>query len=155
MGLKRLLIVAHTPSENTRHMLGAIVQGAQSATNDRIDIVAQTAFETNSDQVIQAQAIILGTTENLGYMSGGLKDFFDRIYYPCLEKTQGLPYSLVIRAGQDGTGTLRAIDKISTGLRWRAVQQALICRGKWQPKFITQCEELGAATALGLDLGVF
>ena len=152
---KRLLIVAHAPSENTQDMVGAIVQGAQSTTNGRIEITAQTAFETNSDQVIKAQAIILGTTENLGYMSGGMKDFFDRIYYPCLEKTQGLPYGLVIRAGQDGTGTLRAIDKITTGLRWRAVQKALICRGKWRPNFITQCEELGAATALGLDLGVF
>ena len=152
---KRLLIVAHTPSENTRIMLGAIVRGAQSATNDRIEIDAKTAFETNSEQVIQAQAIILGTTENLGYMSGGLKDFFDRIYYPCLETTQGLPYSLVIRAGQDGTGTLRAIDKIAAGLRWRAVQKALFCKGEGQPTFVTQCEELGAATALGLDLGIF
>jgi len=136
-------------------MLGAIVRGAESATDNRIEIAAQTAFETKSDQVIQAHAIILGTTENLGYMSGGLKDFFDRVYYPCLEKTQGLPYSLVIRAGQDGTGTLRAIDQIVTGLRWRAVQKPLICKGKWQTNFITQCEELGAATALGLDLGVF
>lgn len=155
MALKRLLIVAHTPSENTRCLLDAIVRGAQSAANDRIEVAAQTAFETNSDQVIQAHAIILGTTENLGYMSGGLKDFFDRIYYPCLEKTQGLPYSLLIRAGQDGTGTLRAIDTIATGLRWRTVQEPLICKGNWRPEFISQCEELGAATALGLDLGVF
>ena len=155
MAPKRLLIVAHAPSENTRSLLDAIVRGAQSVADDRMEIVAQTAFETNSDQVIQAHAIILGTTENLGYMSGGLKDFFDRIYYPCLEKTQGLPYSLVIRAGQDGTGTLRAVDTITTGLRWRAVQEPLICKGDWRPDFIGQCEELGAATAQGLDLGVF
>jgi len=155
MASKRLLIVAHTPSKNTRCLLDAIVRGAQSVADDRIEISAQTPFETNSDQVIQAHAIILGTTENLGYMSGALKDFFDRIYYPCLEETQGLPYGLVIRAGQDGTGTLRAVDTIATGLRWRAVQEPLICKGDWRPAFIGQCEELGAATALGLDLGVF
>ncbi|MBK20632.1 MAG: flavodoxin [Rhodospirillaceae bacterium] len=155
MSKKLLLIVAHTPSENTRILLKAITDGARSTGRDFVDIQAQGPFETMPDHVNRADAIILGTTENLGYMSGALKDFFDRIYYPCLEEKQGLPYCLFVRAGQDGTGTCRAVETITTGLRWRAVQAPLVCRGPWQPEFKEQCEELGSAMAAGLDLGVF
>ena len=120
-----------------------------------VEIVCMSPFDTEPDDVLAAQAVILGTTENLGYMSGALKDFFDRVYYPCLEKKQGLPYALYIRAGMDGTGTRRGVETIVTGLRWRAVQEPLICRGEWDEAFVGQCEELGTLVAAGLESGVF
>ena len=145
---KRLLIVAHAPSENTLSLRAAVERGARSETGIEVRVVAP--LQAGPDDVLAAQAVILGTTENLGYMSGALKDFFDRSYNPCLEKTQGLPYALYIRAGSDGTGTRRGVETITTGLRWRAVQEPLICKGAWQPAFVEQCEELGAAMAAGL-----
>ncbi len=148
---KQLLIVAHAPSPNTRRLRDALVDGARSA-----DVTVQvlSPFDTGPEQVLSADGIILSTTENLGYMSGALKDFFDRIYYPTLEHKQGTPYALQIRAGNDGLGTQRAVETIVTGLRWRAVQAALICRGEFKEAFVTQCHELGAAMAAGLEAGI-
>ena len=83
-----------------------------------------------------------------------MKDFFDRIYYPCLEKTQGLPSVIVIKAGNDGTGANNAIKSVLTGLRWKIVQEPIVCRGSFRQRFIDQCEELGQSMAVGLELGV-
>ncbi|MDJ0944001.1 MAG: flavodoxin family protein [Kiloniellales bacterium] len=152
---KRLLIVAHAPSPNTRRLLDAVVAGARHPDITGVEVVARSPFDTRPEHVLAAQAIVLGTTENLGYMSGALKDFFDRCYYPCLDKTQGLPYALYIRAGHDGTGTKRGVVTIVTGLRWRAVQEPLICRGEFKEDFVPDCEELGTLMAAGLEAGVF
>lgn len=152
---KTLLIVAHVPSPNTVRLRDAAVRGASSPEIEGVAVRALTPFEAHPEDVKAADAVILGTTENLGYMSGALKDFFDRIYYPCLEETQGLPCALYIRAGHDGTGTRRAVESILTGLRWRLVQEPLICRGDWDDAFVALCEELGTAMAAGLEAGVF
>lgn len=152
---KNLLIVAHAPSGNTGLMVQALLDGAREAAEGRLIIRRQSAFNTTAQDVLSADAVILFTPENLGYMSGALKDFFDRIYYPVLEQKQGLPCAVVVRAGHDGTGTRRAIDSILTGLRWSQIQEPLICRGVWQEEFLEQCRELGQLMAAGLDAGIF
>jgi multimeric flavodoxin WrbA len=151
---KKLLIVAHAPSENTRRMMDALLRGARHPDIENVVVQLVAPLQATPEDVLSADAIILGTPENLGYMSGALKDFFDRVYYPCLEKKQGLPYAVLIRAGSDGTGTRRAIETIVTGLRWRAVQEPLVCRGEFQESFIVQSESLGLYMAAGLDAGI-
>lgn len=135
--------------------MDAVSGGARSPEIENVDVQVLSPFDAGPDDVLAARAIILGTTENLGYMSGALKDFFDRIYYPCLEEKQGMRYAAYIRAGHDGTGTRRAIETIVTGLRWKAVQEPLVCRGEFSEEFISQCEELGMAMAAGIDAGIF
>ena len=152
---RRLLIVAHTPSPNTQRLRDAVLEGARDREIANVEARWIAPLEAGPDDVLAADAIILGTTENLGYMSGALKDFFDRSYYPCLEKTQGLPYAAYIRGRHDGAGTKRAIESITTGLRWRAVQEPMILRGDWDEAFVEQCRELGMAMAAGLDGGIF
>jgi multimeric flavodoxin WrbA len=151
---KRLLIVAHVPSPNTLRLRDAVLAGARQPEIADVAVRALTPFEASADDVLWSDAIILGTTENLGYMSGALKDFFDRTYYPCLEQTEGKPYALYIRGRHDGTGTRRGVEAIVTGLRWRAVQAPLILRGDWQDAFLAQCEELGALMAASLEAGI-
>lgn len=153
--MKTLLLIAHAPSENTQRLAQAVLTGIADPDIDHITGVWKPPLEAGPEDVLSADGIILGTTENLGYMSGALKDFFDRIYYPCLETCQGLPMATYIRAGHDGTGTSRAIASICTGLRWRPIAEPLICRGQWQDSFDSQCQELGTTFAAGLEAGVF
>lgn len=154
MVAKTLLIVANTPSPNTSLLAERLTAAARAAETDNLQVRLLTPFEATPNDVQNADAIVLGTTENLGYMSGALKDFFDRIYYPCLEQKQGLPCALYIRAGHDGTGTQRAVETIVTGLKWRWARPPLVLRGDFRPEFVDQCEELGAMMALSLDAGI-
>lgn len=152
--MKKLLLVAHAPSPNTLAMTAAMSAACSRAPD--LDCRSLTAFGTATPEVMEAGGLILFTPENFGYMSGALKDFFDRIYYPCLEHTQGLPYCLCVRAGQDnGSGTLHSVGRITRGLRWREVQPPLICSGPWVPEFCEQAAEFAEAFAQGLALGVY
>jgi multimeric flavodoxin WrbA len=152
---RHLLIVAHTPSPNTQSMADAVVRGISCADAAGVDWRLRRPLEAGPDDVNWADGLILGTTENFGYMSGAMKDFFDRIYYPCLESAASLPYALYIRAGNDGLGARTSIERIVTGLSWKPVQQALVCRGPWKNGFLDQCEELGMTLAAGLEAGIF
>ncbi|GHE23004.1 flavodoxin family protein [Halomonas urumqiensis] len=152
--MKRLLIVAHSPSPNTTRLREAAERGARHPDIDDVEVVAKPPLEAGPEDVLACDGILLGTTENLGYMSGALKDFFDRSYYPVLEEKQGLPCALYIRAGHDGTGTRRAVESIVSGLRWKWAQEPVTLRGEWQEGFVDQVEELALTLAAGLDAGV-
>ena len=152
---KQLLIVAHAPSPNTRQLVDAALKGAGHPDIEQVSVTWKPPLEAGPEDVLACDAILLGTTENLGYMSGALKDFFDRTYYAVIDDKQGLPCALYIRAGLDGTGTRRAVESIVTGLRWNWVQDPLVCKGEWQDAFADQVEELGMYMAAGLDSGIF
>ena len=155
MSSKTLLLVGHAPSPNTARLIKACQQGVQDSGCKTIHFKIKKAQDTQPEDVLEADALILFTTENLSYMSGMVKDFFDRTYYPCLEKTQGLPCAVIVRAGQGGgEGTERALTTIFTGLRWRWVQPALILRGDWQDNFLKQAQELAMGMAVALEEGM-
>lgn len=151
---KHLLIVAHQPSSNTRVLAEAVLRGASDASVSGTETRLVAPLESDENDVFWADAIILGTPENFGYMSGALKDFFDRIYYPCLEKTEAMPYALYIRAGLDGTGTKRAVENIVGGMKWKRVQDTMILQGGYQAAFEAQCQELGLTLAASLEAGI-
>jgi len=151
---KKLLIICHAPSKNTTRMLKALVGGAKSDEIANVEVISIPPLDTTPEDIKTAQAVIIGTTENLGYMAGLTKDVFDRCFYECLEHTEGLPFTFYVRAGNDGTGTRRAIESITTGLSWRLVQEPLICRGDFTEEFVTQCEDLGMSMAASLEAGI-
>lgn len=154
MSTKTLLIVAHAPSLNTRKLAQAALDGANHPDID-VTVILKSPQDTQPEDVLAADAVLLGTTENLAYMAGLTKDFFDRCYYPVLEEKQGMPFAVYIRAGHDGTGTKRAMDTIITGLRWNQIQDTLILKGDWQDGFTEQVEELAMMLAAGVEAGIY
>ncbi|MGI9296349.1 MAG: flavodoxin family protein [Gammaproteobacteria bacterium] len=149
----RLLIVANTPSANTE----TLARAAESGAREIAEIAARrlTPPQAAAEDVLSANAVIIGTTENFGAMSGQIKDFFERVYYPCLEKTRALPWALYVRAGKDGAGTLRGVQSIADGLRWRRTREPLLLQGEWKDSFAEECRILGATVAAGLAAGIF
>ena len=150
-----LLIVSNCPSANTQKLQDAVVRGAGSEDFDNINLTVRQPLDCTPEDVLSTNGIILGTTENFGYMSGVVKDFLERIYYPCLEETQGLPAILFVKGGLDGQGAKTSMERIITGLRWNLVQPTLVMKGDFNSEFITQCEEIGTYMAAGLDAGIF
>lgn len=150
--MSQLLIVANTPSPNTQALRDAVAAGARST---GLEPLVLSPFDAHAEHVLSAQAIILGTTENFGYMSGALKDFFERIYYPCLEEKQGLSMALYVKAGNDGQGAKTSVGRIVSGLRWNHVQPPLVFSGDYKPEFAEACYALGAGMAEGVRLGIF
>lgn len=148
-------MVVHCPSDNTRQLRDALITGVSHPDLTAISYKVTEPLTTSADDVMWADGILLGTTENFGYMSGAMKDFFDRIYYPCLEECQGLPCAVLIRAGLDGTGTKIAMEKILSGLKWKLIREPLISKGEFQPQFLQEWRELAITLAAGLEAGIY
>jgi multimeric flavodoxin WrbA len=150
---KRLLIVFHTQSGNTGQLANAVLNGARRVTE--VDTVLKHAFDAGTEDLLACHGLLLGTPENFGYMSGALKDFFDRTYYPCEGQLTGLPYAVFVSAGNDGTGAVREIGRIANGYGWKVVAEALIVRKQITPADLERAEALGEAIAAGLAMGIF
>jgi multimeric flavodoxin WrbA len=163
--MKRLLIVYHTLTGGTAQMAQAAAAGA--ARESAVEVRVQTAFAAGPEALLDADGYLFACPENLGAMSGLMKDFFDRSYYPALEGLQGRPYATLICAGTDGSNAARQIERIATGWRLRAIAPPLIvCTHAQTPEEIlkpkqigadelARCEELGATIAAGLGLGMY
>ena len=149
---KELLIVCNTPSKNTLKLRDRFDFGAKQINSVNVSTLAP--LNVTVEHIIKTDAIIIGTTENLGYMSGLIKDMFDRIYYPCLEKKQGMPVLSYIRAKHDGTGTKMALETIIVGLKWRWVKPIRIFKGEWQDDWLLEAEQEGTWVAAALDMGL-
>lgn len=157
----RLLIIWHSRTGAAEAMAAAAAQGAGAAGW----LVA--AADATPDTLLAADGYIFACPENLGTMSGLMKEMFDRAYYPVLGRIEGRPYATLIAAGSDGEGAQRQIDRIVTGWRLRRVAEPLIVNLAAQTpeaiaalkqvpaKHLNQCREIGAALAEGLRLGLF
>ena len=164
--MKTLVIVYHSMTGGTRQMAQAAAAGA-GAERAAVQTRVLRATDAGPEDVLSADAYIFATPENLGSMSGLMKDFFDRTYYAALDRINGRPYAALICAGSDGSNAARQIERIATGWRLKAIAAPLIVCTHAQtaeeilrakqipPEELRRCEDLGSGMAAGLSLGVF
>ena len=152
--MKTLLCIIHSPSNNTSLIEQKVSEKLKSETSN-LNIIIKNPFFANTEDILKADGLLIGTTENLASMAGATKDFFDRNYYNVIEKKEGMPVAVWIRAGHDGTGTTIQMKSIIKGLKWRLVQEILICKGPWREKFIVQCINLSLGFAIGLESNIY
>jgi multimeric flavodoxin WrbA len=161
--MAELLIVYHTRTGGSRQMAKA----AAGAARAECEVVLKPAAEAGPDDMLGADGYLFCAPENLAALSGVMKDFFDRCYYPVLGRIEGRPYAQMICAGSDGENAARQAARIAQGWRLRAVQESLIvCTHAQTPEQIlaektipeedlARCRDLGAALAAGLAMGAF
>jgi multimeric flavodoxin WrbA len=123
-----LLIFAGHDGGKTFQMRDAVIHGIRECA-DEVELRALPALQAGVEDLLWAEALIIGTPEHFGYMAGAIKDFFDRTFYPVEGKVEALPFALFVSAGNDGTGAVSSIERIALGYRWRCVAEPLIVRG--------------------------
>jgi multimeric flavodoxin WrbA len=133
----------------------AEVMAAGALATDAVDVIALAAVEAGIEEVLAADGYLIGSPETFGSMSGLVKDFFERIYYPAQHQVTGRPYALFVCAGNDGLGAIASMQRIARGLGWKEVQAPLLARSHELESRLEDCEQLGAAMALGLSMGIF
>jgi multimeric flavodoxin WrbA len=149
----RILVVFHSQTGNTEQMAKAVAEGVVSAENGQC--ILKRAFDADARDLIDADGIAIGTPENFGYMSGAVKDFFDRTFYPAHDKVFRKPYVVFISAGNDGTGALNSIERIALGYKFKKVYDPVISKGKLTGETLEKCRELGKILASGCEMKIF
>ncbi|MBD2898189.1 hypothetical protein amrb99_71560 [Actinomadura sp. RB99] len=131
-------------------MVEAVRAGARTDEIEGVEVVSRPALTASAVDVLKADGYLLGSPVNLGYLSGALKHFFDQIYYPCLDETIRRPFGAFLHGNNDAAGALRALESITTGLKWRAVQPPVVVMGEPGKADLEACWELGAVAAAEL-----
>ena len=158
--MKRLLIVYHTQFGGTGQMARAALDGASAV--DDVETTLMRAVDADVAALANADALLIATSENFGGMAGMVKDFLERVYYPCEGKLAGRPYAVLVCAGTDGTGAMRDVDRVATGLSLNKVHAGIIFKSgvtaqtqTIPPDVLATCREIGATLASGVSAGIY
>lgn len=163
--MKRLAIIWDSMTGGSEALAQAAEIGARQS--GQVMVQCLTARDAMPSDLLQADGYIFAFPENLAAISGVMKAFFDRSYYPCLGQIEGRPYAAIVCAGSDGSNAVRQVERIATGWRLKKIADSMIvCTHAQTPEAILAYKQiapsqldaagaLGGAMAEGLALGVF
>ena len=147
-------MVHHSMGGKTKEM-ASLLTDMLSNEDQLIEFRSFSAFEAKASDILQSDGIIFGTPANFGYMSGALKDFFDRNYYELEGKVEAVPYAIFVSASSDGTGAVESIRRICRGLKLKEVQEPLVLTKKLSESDQHRLRDFGMTMAVGIDAGIF
>lgn len=125
------------------------------------------ACDATPEVLLGASAYLFVCPENLGSLSGAMKEMFDLAYYPLLGQVEGRPYATAIAAGSAGQGAESQIDRIATGWRLQRIapgmivnlqaqtNAAILAPKRLNPRQLADCHDLGRAFAEGIAMGIY
>jgi len=154
--MTKILIVYHSQTGNTEKMANAVAAGVDSIEGAKA--VLKEAAGASVEDLLDCDGLAIGTPENFGYMSGAIKDFFDRTFYPAEGKVFRKPYVVFVSAGNDGTGALASIERIALGYQFKKVYDPVIARASEEGvtnEILARCRELGQTIAGGCEAGIY
>lgn len=163
--MKQLAIIWDSMTGGSKALALAALEGACGSAGLKVHCVA--ARDAQASDLLEADGYLFVFPENLAAISGTMKAFFDRTYYPCLGQIEARPYALIVCAGSDGSNAVRQAERIATGWRLKKVADSLIiCTHAQSPEAIlaikviapvnlNAARDLGATIAEGLSIGVF
>lgn len=150
---RKMLIVFHSQSGNTKKLALAVERGALKIPGT--DVAAKTASSVNSGDLMECDVFVVCSPEYFGYMAGAVKDLFDRTYEEVRPNMSGKSYCLVVSAGNDGSGAVNSMERIISGFKMKKIQETLIFKGNIGVAYLESCLQLGETVAAGMDLGIY
>ena len=151
----KLLHIAQTPSPNALQIAQASFAAMQTYAGDEVHCISLSPTDVIPASLDDCGGLVLGTVENIGAMAGLTKDMFDRCYNHWLDAKQGLPVAFYIKAGLDGTATMRSLTAIAQALKWRLIAPPLILHGPYRDSMCEEAAQLSGQLAAGIDAGIY
>lgn len=153
-----MLIVQFTPTPALAAIGDALVAGAHDEAIEGVDVRVVSPIDATPEDVLGADALLLGTAAHFGYMSGALKYFFDRVFVHvggALDASGAgapssgdkLPFGYWVHGRYDTTGAIRSIESITQALPWKLAAAPLTLMGDHEESHSDQAYELGATIA--------
>lgn len=141
--MSKILIVYCSMSGNTKAAAEAIAAGAKKA---GAQVTIKTGTEAQSKDLLDCDAVALGSYDAFSYMGGGLKDFLDRVYYPTKGQVTDKPYAAFLTHGGGGRA-IQSIESLANSFKLKKVAESVSIKGRPEGKAIADLKQLGAMLA--------
>ena len=138
--MSRVLVVYCSMSGNTKAAAEAIADGVKDA---GAQVTLKKGADAEPKDLLECNAVALGSYDAFGYMGGALKDFFDRAFYPTQGRVTDKPYAAFLTHGGGGKA-IASIESVAQSFKLKKVTEAALVKGKPEGQALTKLKALGA-----------
>jgi flavorubredoxin len=141
--MSKVLVVYCSMSGNTKAAAEAIAEGARTA---GARVTLKKGLDAQPKDLLECDAVALGSYDAFSYMGGGLKDFLDRVFYPTQGQVTDKPYAAFLTHGGGGKA-IESIESIAQSFKFKKAVKPVLVKGKPEGQAIVDLKALGAKLA--------